>query len=81
MAWFIIQSERKTWTKYLVEAEDEEAAFDSDHWQYLGYVDGDDTEAIIVGDPMRARRKPWQISSAMLRASHMLEGCCPRRVD
>ncbi len=52
MAWFIIQAERKTWTKYLVEAKDEEAALmSSDSWQYLGYVDGEDTESTIIGDP------------------------------
>jgi hypothetical protein len=50
MAWFIIQCERKTWTKYLVEAESEEAAIEnSDNWKYLGYVDGDDTDSGIVG--------------------------------
>jgi len=50
MAWFIIQCERKTWTKYLVEAADEEGAMqDSDRWQYLGYVDGEDTDSGIVG--------------------------------
>ena len=53
MAWFIIQCERKTWTKYLVEAEDKDAAVeDSDNWQYLGYVDGDDTDSDIVGGPL-----------------------------
>lgn len=52
MAWFIVQCERKTWTKYLVEAENEEAALKaSDNWQYLGYVDGEDTKAIVVGGP------------------------------
>lgn len=50
MAWFIIQCERKTWTKYLVEAKDEKSAMeDSDNWQYMGYVDGEDTESAVVG--------------------------------
>lgn len=50
MAWFIIQTEWKTWTKDLVEAEDEEAAFNaSDDWEYLGYLDGDDTSHEIAG--------------------------------
>lgn len=50
MAWFIIQCERKTWTKYLVEAENkDDALYDSDKWQYLGYVDGDDTDSVIFG--------------------------------
>jgi len=54
MAWFIIQRERKTWTKYLVEAEDEEAAMEnSDNWQYLGYMDGDDTDSAVVGRPFK----------------------------
>lgn len=48
MSWFIIQCERKTWTKFIVEAENEESALESsDDWQYLGYVDGDDIEAIV----------------------------------
>ena len=55
MAWFIIQRERKTWTKYLVEAEDEEAAMEnSDNWQYLGYMDGDDTDSAVVGGPFES---------------------------
>jgi hypothetical protein len=50
MPWFIVHSERKTWTKYVVEAENEDAALrDSDNWQYLGYVDGEDTESDVVG--------------------------------
>ena len=58
MAWFIIQCERKTWTKYLVEAADEEGAMqDSDRWQYLGYVDGDDTHNGIVGGPFDSGAK------------------------
>ncbi len=56
MAWLIIQSERKTWTKYLVEAEDEEAAlYASDDWQYLGYLDGEDTESNVVGGPFESK--------------------------
>jgi hypothetical protein len=48
MPWFIVQCERKTWTKYIVEAENKEAALESsDDWQYLGYVDGDDIEATV----------------------------------
>ena len=49
MAWFIIQCERKTWTKYLVEAKDKESAMDdSGNWQYLGYLDGEDMDSAIV---------------------------------
>jgi hypothetical protein len=52
MAWFAIQTERTTWTKYLVEADDEESALrDCDSWRYLGYVDGDDTASGVVGGP------------------------------
>lgn len=52
MAWFIVQCERKTWTKYLVQAESKEVALQrSDNWQYLGYVDGEDTDSAIMGDP------------------------------
>ncbi|MBI2350104.1 MAG: hypothetical protein HYV00_01225, partial [Deltaproteobacteria bacterium] len=50
MAWFIIQRERKSWTKFLVEAENEDAAMENDdNREYLGYVDGDDTDSDIVG--------------------------------
>lgn len=50
MAWFIIKCESKTWIKYLVEAENKDAAlYNSDNWQYLGYVDGDETDSIIFG--------------------------------
>jgi hypothetical protein len=56
MAWFIIQRERKTWTKFLVEAENEEAAMENDdNWEYLGYVDGDDTDSDIVGGPFKSK--------------------------
>ena len=56
MAWFIIQCERKTWTKYLVEVESKDAALDaSDDWQYLGYMDGEDTDSNAVGGPFENR--------------------------
>jgi hypothetical protein len=52
MAWFIIQCERKTWTKYLVEAENKETALEAnDDLQYVGYVDGEDTESAVIGGP------------------------------
>ena len=52
MAWYVIQSERKTWIKYIVEAADEGAALESrDDAEYLGYVDGDETESALVGGP------------------------------
>lgn len=58
MAWFIIQRERKTWTKYLVEADSAEAAFENDdNWEYLGYVDGDDTDNAIVGGLFESKAK------------------------
>ena len=50
MPWFIVQSERKTWTKYIVEADDEESALgNADDWVYFGYVDGDDTKSNVIG--------------------------------
>jgi hypothetical protein len=56
MAWFIIQCERKTWTKYLVEAKDKNAAMEeSDNWQYLGHLDGDDTESTVTGGPFESK--------------------------
>ena len=51
MPLFIVQSERKTWTKFLVEAPNEALALESDEDRYLGYVDGDNTEATVVGGP------------------------------
>ena len=52
MVWFVIQCERKTWTKYLVEANDAQTALDaSDAWRYLGYTDGEDTESVVAGGP------------------------------
>ena len=56
MAWFIIQTERKTWTKYLVEADDaEEACWERvDDWRYLGYVDGEDYETKVVAGPFHS---------------------------
>jgi len=58
VAWFIIQRERKTWTKYLIEAEDAEAAFeDADDGEYLGYLDGDDEVSNIVGGPFESKVK------------------------
>ena len=52
MAWFILQSERKTWTKFLVEAQDEAKAQCSfDDAQYLGYVDGEDLDTIVLAGP------------------------------
>ena len=55
MAWFVIQCERKTWTKYLVEAQDKEQALcGADAWRYLGYMDGDDTDSDVVGGPFHS---------------------------
>lgn len=41
MPWFIKTCERKTYTKYLVEAESAAEAQGKDG-QYIGYVDGDE---------------------------------------
>ena len=50
MPWFIVEVERKTWTKYLVEAADEAEAHRHDEaWEYLGYLDGDDESSIVEG--------------------------------
>ncbi len=69
MAWFIIQCERKTWTKYLVEAEDEEAPIeDSDDLQYLGYVDGEDTESAVIGGPFNSE------AEALVDVASYIEG-------
>jgi hypothetical protein len=58
MAWFIIQCERKTWTKYLVQADNVDTALQAcDDWEYLGYIDGDDTDFVVIGDPFETRTK------------------------
>lgn len=50
MPWFIIAAERKTWTKYLVEAADEEQAHEAaDGGEYLGYLDGEDETSRTYG--------------------------------
>ncbi|MDP3779314.1 MAG: hypothetical protein Q8R30_04705 [bacterium] len=50
MPWFIIAAERKTWTKYLVEAADEEDAHDKGtDGEYIGYLDGDDDSSTVHG--------------------------------
>lgn len=57
MPWFIVQCERKTLTKYLVEAENTDAVMDvCDNWEYLGYADGDETGETIVG-PFNTKEK------------------------
>ena len=49
MAWFILQSERRTYTIFLVEAQDQAMARCSfDDAEYLGYVDGEDLEAVAL---------------------------------
>ena len=59
MPWFILETERKTWTKYLVEATDErEAYYKSDAGEYLGYRDGEDEKVHTYG--------PFQSRSAAL---------------
>ena len=50
MPWFIVQSERKTLTIYLVEAEDSEAAAQNvEDGDYLGYFDDETTDVNVVG--------------------------------
>lgn len=50
MPWFVIETERKTWTKFLVEAADEADAYEkADAGEYLGYRDGEDETARIYG--------------------------------
>jgi hypothetical protein len=50
MPWFIIQSERKTSTVYIIEAEDAEAATsEKTESEYLGYFDGETTGVQVIG--------------------------------
>jgi hypothetical protein len=61
MAWFIIQCERKTWTKYIVEAEDEDSAiWASDDWEYLGYLDDEDTKTMLAAGPFRSKEEAME---------------------
>ncbi len=69
MPWFIVQCERKTWTKYIVEAEDQDAALeDTDDWEYFGYLDGEDTDHSLVAGPFYAQ------SAAFADASSYVDG-------
>lgn len=48
--WFIVETERKTWTKYLVQAADAADAKEQvDTGEYLGYRDGADASCRIYG--------------------------------
>ncbi len=67
MDWFIIQSERKSWTKYLVEAKDEDAALaNCDDWEYLGYVDGEDTKSELVSSALETKAEALQHDMAFV---------------
>jgi hypothetical protein len=58
MPWFIIGSERKTWSPFLMGAEDENATLDAcGNWQYLAYVGADDTESRAIGSPFESKAK------------------------
>lgn len=58
MAWFIIEYERKTWTKYLLQADSEHEALEHGAESgYLGYLDGEDLHAEIVGGPFKSKDK------------------------
>lgn len=50
LQWFIIETERKTWTKYLVTAANvADAKERSDTGEYLGYRDGEDESCRVYG--------------------------------
>jgi hypothetical protein len=50
MPWFIVQTERKTLTIYLVEAETPEVAAENvDDRDYIGYFDGQSTDMKVIG--------------------------------
>lgn len=69
MPWFIVQSERKTWTRYVVQADSAEAATDdSNDWQYFGYVDGEDTESKVIGGPFESREEALDDDEAYVDA-------------
>jgi hypothetical protein len=55
MPWYIVETERRTVTKYLVEATDEAGAHEiADAGEYVGYCDGPD-EAIRAYGPFASR--------------------------
>ena len=58
MAWFIIEYERKTWKKYLMQAESKREALEDGYESgYLTYLDGEDVRAEIVGGPIKSKDK------------------------
>lgn len=69
MAWFIIARERKTWTKYLVQADNERQALEGGHReQYLGYLDGENTSSVLAGSPFESDQE------ALADAASYVEG-------
>lgn len=54
MSYFIVQTVRKTYLKYLVEADSEDEAYGLDG-KYLGYLDGDTENAEIIGGPFETK--------------------------
>lgn len=49
MAWFVMQHQRKTWTKFLVKAASENGVLETADHEYFGYLDADDEDYDIVG--------------------------------
>lgn len=56
MPFFIKETNRKTYLKYLVEAADQEAAENIDG-EYIGYVDGDTADNAILHGPFATREE------------------------
>ena len=55
MAWYIIANERKTWTKYLVKAEDEKEAIEGDRSEkQLGYLNGQNRDVALIEGPFES---------------------------
>lgn len=56
MKWFVVTCERRTWTKYIVAAENREAALTAfDTWEYIGYVDGDNHSSFVSSKAKESR--------------------------
>ncbi len=56
MPFYIRETNRKTYLKYLIEAADKEAAEDIDG-EYLGYVDGDTADDAVLHGPFVTREE------------------------
>lgn len=53
MPYFVKQTMRKTYLKYIVEADTEEEVYEEDG-RYIGYLDGDTEDWEVIGGPFES---------------------------